>query len=190
MHPTQQATSRTLTTSSWVTTSTGAQGPWRSSGSADSSWWQPALPRLCLTGRPAITGCPTARFVGHDASLEPSLLCVCWLVLLCTCRGSHSLETMCLLLALKLEHPRNVHLIRGNHEAADINALFGFRCGRPWGGRAGGLPCITQDRSPWHQQQNTRVHPADCVILLLLCCCCCWPPSPAAAFSPKQAGVP
>lgn len=44
------------------------------------------------------------------------------------CRGSHSLETMCLLLALKLEHPRNVHLIRGNHEAADINALFGFRC--------------------------------------------------------------
>jgi len=49
------------------------------------------------------------------------------------CRGSHSLETMCLLLALKLEHPRNVHLIRGNHEAADINALFGFRCARTHG---------------------------------------------------------
>jgi len=42
-------------------------------------------------------------------------------------RGSHSLETICLLLALKIEHPQNVHLIRGNHEAADINALFGFR---------------------------------------------------------------
>eukprot|EP00955_Chlamydomonas_euryale_P113317 366209-Chlamydomonas_euryale.AAC.22 len=42
-------------------------------------------------------------------------------------RGSHSLETICLLLALKIEHPRNVHLIRGNHEAHDINALFGFR---------------------------------------------------------------
>lgn len=53
------------------------------------------------------------------------LLCVC--LPGCVCRGSHSLETMCLLLALKLEHPRNVHLIRGNHEAADINALFGFR---------------------------------------------------------------
>ncbi|CAI5986696.1 unnamed protein product [Closterium sp. NIES-65] len=26
-----------------------------------------------------------------------------------------------------IEFPRNVHLIRGNHEAADINALFGFR---------------------------------------------------------------
>jgi hypothetical protein len=37
------------------------------------------------------------------------------------------LETICLLLALKIEHPQNVHLIRGNHEAADINALFGFR---------------------------------------------------------------
>ncbi|KAL6761015.1 Metallo-dependent phosphatase-like protein [Haematococcus lacustris] len=42
-------------------------------------------------------------------------------------RGSHSLETICLLLALKTEHPRSVHLIRGNHEAHDINALFGFR---------------------------------------------------------------
>ena len=28
---------------------------------------------------------------------------------------------------LKVEYPHNVHLIRGNHEAADINALFGFR---------------------------------------------------------------
>ncbi|KAJ6755598.1 SERINE/THREONINE-PROTEIN PHOSPHATASE [Salix purpurea] len=42
-------------------------------------------------------------------------------------RGQHSLETITLLLALKVEYPSNVHLIRGNHEAADINALFGFR---------------------------------------------------------------
>ncbi|KAI7738964.1 hypothetical protein M8C21_005846 [Ambrosia artemisiifolia] len=44
-------------------------------------------------------------------------------------RGQHSLETITLLLALKAEiqYPDNVHLIRGNHEAADINALFGFR---------------------------------------------------------------
>ncbi|GAB2274540.1 Serine/threonine-protein phosphatase bsl3 [Dionaea muscipula] len=42
-------------------------------------------------------------------------------------RGQHSLETIILLLALKVEYPINVHLIRGNHEAADINALFGFR---------------------------------------------------------------
>jgi len=42
-------------------------------------------------------------------------------------RGQHSLETIVLLLALKIQYPENVHLIRGNHEAADINALFGFR---------------------------------------------------------------
>ncbi|XP_057457550.1 serine/threonine-protein phosphatase BSL3-like [Lotus japonicus] len=42
-------------------------------------------------------------------------------------RGQHSLETISLLLSLKVEYPNNVHLIRGNHEAADINALFGFR---------------------------------------------------------------
>jgi hypothetical protein len=32
-----------------------------------------------------------------------------------------------LLRSLQIEYPRSVHLIRGNHEAADINALFGFR---------------------------------------------------------------
>ncbi|CAL5404833.1 unnamed protein product [Camellia sinensis] len=42
-------------------------------------------------------------------------------------RGQHSLETITLLLALKIEYPENVFLIRGNHEAADINALFGFQ---------------------------------------------------------------
>ncbi|XP_049379407.1 serine/threonine-protein phosphatase BSL3-like isoform X2 [Solanum stenotomum] len=42
-------------------------------------------------------------------------------------RGQHSLETITLLLALKVEYPHNIHLIRGNHEASDINALFGFR---------------------------------------------------------------
>ena len=29
--------------------------------------------------------------------------------------------------APQIEYPKNVHLLRGNHEAADINALFGFR---------------------------------------------------------------
>lgn len=28
---------------------------------------------------------------------------------------------------LQIEYPHNIHLIRGNHEATDINALFGFR---------------------------------------------------------------
>ena len=42
-------------------------------------------------------------------------------------RGAFSLETISLLLALKVEYPDSVHLLRGNHEEADINALFGFR---------------------------------------------------------------
>ncbi|CAF1833683.1 unnamed protein product [Brassica oleracea var. botrytis] len=42
-------------------------------------------------------------------------------------QGQHSLETIILLLALKVEYQHNVHLIRGNHEAADFNALFGLR---------------------------------------------------------------
>ena len=42
-------------------------------------------------------------------------------------RGRHSLETMALLLALKIEYPQHIHLIRGNHEDEDINSLFGFR---------------------------------------------------------------
>ena len=42
-------------------------------------------------------------------------------------RGMYSLETIALLFALKIEYPSNIHMIRGNHEAKDINALFGFR---------------------------------------------------------------
>lgn len=42
-------------------------------------------------------------------------------------RGTNSLEVMCLLLALKLRHPKQIHLIRGNHEDAAINGTYGFR---------------------------------------------------------------
>jgi protein phosphatase len=42
-------------------------------------------------------------------------------------RGMHSLETMVLLFALKLTYPRQIHLIRGNHEDPSINSLYGFR---------------------------------------------------------------
>ncbi|CAL4902985.1 unnamed protein product [Urochloa decumbens] len=38
-----------------------------------------------------------------------------------------SLEPDVKLHSRAIEYPENVHLIRGNHEAADINALFGFR---------------------------------------------------------------
>ena len=41
-------------------------------------------------------------------------------------RGNHSLETICLLLALKLNFPKKIYLLRGNHEDPWINQTFGF----------------------------------------------------------------
>jgi len=41
-------------------------------------------------------------------------------------RGSHSLETICLLMSLKCKFPEHIHLIRGNHEDKWINNAFGF----------------------------------------------------------------
>lgn len=41
-------------------------------------------------------------------------------------RGSHSLETVCLLLALKVKFPNKIVLLRGNHEDRWINQSFGF----------------------------------------------------------------
>ncbi|XP_053992965.1 serine/threonine-protein phosphatase PP1-gamma catalytic subunit B-like isoform X2 [Hylaeus volcanicus] len=41
-------------------------------------------------------------------------------------RGRQSLETICLLLAYKIKYPENFFLLRGNHECASINRIYGF----------------------------------------------------------------
>ena len=41
-------------------------------------------------------------------------------------RGSHSLETICLLMALKLKYPKQIFLLRGNHEDRNVNRHLGF----------------------------------------------------------------
>ncbi|KAJ7836288.1 serine threonine-protein phosphatase PP1 [Mycena olivaceomarginata] len=41
-------------------------------------------------------------------------------------RGKQSLETICLLLAYKIKYPENFFLLRGNHETASINRIYGF----------------------------------------------------------------
>jgi len=41
-------------------------------------------------------------------------------------RGKQSLETICLLLAYKIKFPDNFFLMRGNHECASINRIYGF----------------------------------------------------------------
>ena len=41
-------------------------------------------------------------------------------------RGKQSLETICLLLAYKIKYDENFFLLRGNHECASINRIYGF----------------------------------------------------------------
>ncbi|EDV24142.1 uncharacterized protein TRIADDRAFT_27087 [Trichoplax adhaerens] len=41
-------------------------------------------------------------------------------------RGKQSLECICLLLSYKIKYPENFFLLRGNHECASINRIYGF----------------------------------------------------------------
>ena len=41
-------------------------------------------------------------------------------------RGKQSLEVICLLLCYKIQYPNNFFILRGNHEAAGINRIYGF----------------------------------------------------------------
>lgn len=50
-------------------------------------------------------------------------------------RGLFSIETISLLVCLKLRHPSRVHLIRGNHESRGVTQSYGFytECNRKYG---------------------------------------------------------
>jgi len=41
-------------------------------------------------------------------------------------RGKQSIETICLLMAYKIQYPENFFILRGNHESAGINRIYGF----------------------------------------------------------------
>lgn len=42
-------------------------------------------------------------------------------------RGDYSLEIVLLILALRIQYPRQIFMIRGNHEFSTINAKYGFK---------------------------------------------------------------
>ena len=41
-------------------------------------------------------------------------------------KGFNSLETICLLMALKIKYPEHIHLLRGRHEDAAVNRVCGL----------------------------------------------------------------
>jgi len=41
-------------------------------------------------------------------------------------RGHHSVETLSLVVALKVRYRDKVTILRGNHESTEINKLYGF----------------------------------------------------------------
>lgn len=49
-------------------------------------------------------------------------------------RGKRSLETICLLMCYKVKYPNNFFLLRGNHESASINKMYGFYDECEWHG--------------------------------------------------------
>lgn len=41
-------------------------------------------------------------------------------------KGFNSLETICLLMALKIKYPEHIHLLRGRHEDLAVNKVCGL----------------------------------------------------------------
>lgn len=62
---------------------------------------------------------PTTCFWATTLTVDPTV----WDS--CTLYSPLGLETICLLLAYKIKYPENFFMLRGNHESAAINRIYG-----------------------------------------------------------------
>ncbi len=74
-------------------------------------------------------------------------------------RGKQSLETIALLLAYKIKYPENFFILRGNHECASINRIYGFydECKTP----------LHPFRIPHCPRSNPLLHPFPSISFLV-----------------------